>query len=83
MRDIEGAPTDRHPNPSVWWTNRRRMAWCSLCSGLLVFPALLFVAPEGVRNSLVGIASSYYVLVLTVVGAYVAASTAAEIWRKP
>lgn len=73
---------DVHPNPSARWTNRRRMAWISLICGVIVFPFLIFLAQEGVREALVNVAIPYYLFLAGIVGAYVGFATLDDKWRE-
>ena len=60
------------------WTNRRRMAWASLIAGLL-FPLLLLTTDS---PQLGAIATSFYMFVGTVVGAYIGFATIDDKWMK-
>lgn len=60
------------------WTNRRRMAWISLLSGIL-FPLLvLFTANEQLGT----IAGAFYMFVSAVVGSYIGFATFDDKWQK-
>ena len=60
------------------WRNRRRMAWLSLVAGL-AFP-LLLLATES--SQLGAVASSFYLFVSAVVGAYIGFATIDDRWQK-
>ncbi len=60
------------------WRNRRRMAWLSLIAGL-AFP-LLLLATES--SQLGAVASSFYLFVSAVVGAYIGFATVDDRWQK-
>lgn len=60
------------------WVNRRRMAWLSLIAGLL-FPLLLLKTDS---PQLSAIATSFYMFVGTVVGAYIGFATIDDKWQR-
>lgn len=68
-----------NPNPSVRWTNRRRMAWVSLAAGLL-YPIVASITDCEILKDIAG---PFYLFVGIAVGAYVGFATLDDKWRKP
>lgn len=60
------------------WTNRRRMAWLSLISGL-AYPLLVLVTDS---MQLKDIAGPFYMFVSAVVGSYIGFATIDDKWQK-
>lgn len=54
------------PDKAKWWTNRRRMAWTALLSGVILFPVLALVNAE-----IIGFAGAFYTFVGAVVVSYI------------
>lgn len=65
-------------NPSLRWTNRRRMAWLALIAGLL-FPVLILFTNN---HELGTIAGPFYMFVGAVVGAYIGFATVDDKWNR-
>lgn len=61
-----------HPNPERKWQNMRRMAWTSLYASLL-YPLLVLCVND--PKPLMDIASVFYLLTGSVIGAYMGWST--------
>jgi uncharacterized MnhB-related membrane protein len=58
------------------------MAWLAALCGLLLFPIIIFIAPDvNIRDALVGIAMPYYLFSGAIVGAYIGFSTADDKWK--
>ncbi|OPL13596.1 MAG: hypothetical protein AVO39_10375 [delta proteobacterium MLS_D] len=70
---------EKHPNPSLRWTNRRRMAWASVVAGL-AYPILVAVTKS---ELLVDIAGPFYIFIGGLSGVYVGFATLDDKWRKP
>ena len=60
------------------WTNRRRMAWISLLSGV-GYPLLVLLTDSA---QLKDIAGSFYMFVGAVVGSYIGFATVDDKWMK-
>lgn len=63
---------------SLRWTNRRRMAWCSLIAGLAYPLLVLFTDSQQLKD----IAIPFYMFVSSVVGAYIGFATIDDKWQK-
>lgn len=63
---------------SAKWTNRRRMAWLALLSGLS-YPALFLFSDN---PQLDNIAGPFYMFVSAVVGAYIGFATMDDKWTQ-
>lgn len=59
------------------WKNRRRMAWISLVSGIL-YPIIVLITESAMLTAL---ATSFYVFISAVVGAYVGFATVDNKWQ--
>ena len=59
------------------WTNRRRMAWITLWSGVL-YPLLVLFTDSSQLGSIAG---PFYVFVSAVVGAYIGFATVDDKWQ--
>jgi hypothetical protein len=64
------------------WKNRRRMAYISLYSILIVTYLILFIVPMDRLNQLDEIITWFYLVMGSVVGAYVGFSTLDDKWKK-
>jgi len=76
--------TNNAGNRKVRWKNRRRMAWISLISMILVTYAILFtnLCPES-KLAIVGeVITWYYFASASVIGAYMGLTTWAHIKEK-
>ena len=60
------------------WTNRRRMAWISLLSGVLYPVLVLFTDSQQLQH----IAGPFYMFVGAVVGSYIGFATVDDKWMK-
>lgn len=63
------------PNPKERWKNRRRMAWISLISILVVTFLSFFVVNEGRLKLLSDVINMFYLSMASIVGAYVGFAT--------
>ena len=77
MSDSE--KTTNNGTPEIRWTNRRRMAWISLISILIVTGILLFVIPESRIEKLSDVISWFYFSMAGIVGAYMGFATMSSI----
>lgn len=63
------------PDPKLRWQNRRRMAWLSLTSILIVTILAFFVVPESRLKLLGDVINMFYLSMASIVGAYVGFAT--------
>jgi len=61
------------------WQNRRRMAWVSLVSMIIVTILILFVVPESRLNILSEVITWFYFAMTSIIGAYMSVTTWAHI----
>lgn len=64
------------------WKNRRRMAWISLISILLVTAVMIFYVPEARLTKLETVITWFYMVMASIVGAYMGFATLSMIKGK-
>lgn len=79
---MENEKNNPQNNDQRRWKNRRRMAYISLYSILIVTYLILFIVPMDRLNQLDEIITWFYLVMGSVVGAYVGFSTLDDKWKK-
>ena len=73
---------DQHANSKSRWKNRRRMAYISLVSILIVVGLSLFVVPIERLQVLEEVITWFFFIMGSIIGAYVGFSTFDDKWNK-
>jgi hypothetical protein len=83
MTDTEKTPTDNDEKSTVIKNkNKRRMAWVSLISILIVTGLMMFAVPIERLDKLSDVVTWFYMSMATVIGAYMGASVYAHVKGK-
>jgi hypothetical protein len=74
--------TDQHPQPTIRWKHRRRMAYMALITAIIVLFLVLFVVDKEKLALLDDIITGYYLFAASIIGAYVGFSTFDDKWNQ-